>query len=393
MNSEVEKKSISQLSSSSERITESQGPQQQSSLPHILWCNPKIMDYRLPLFSIVAKKYPVHFFLSEPSGFDEEFDCTIGSSRSFILPSGQDIVSLFSLIRRCDVFVSSFLWSGTTIIGLIMARMMNKPSVIWEEIWYDFPTARGRLKYYVRKCLARLVASFFVLGKVHQEALQRLGVPVEKIFIANEYPGVDLSAIRPKSHPAGSMSEPYILFIGRLIQIKGVEYLIRALAIAQKQLPNLALTITGDGELRGKLESLALSIGAKNVHFTGWVGDVGEKAFLVQNATAVVVPSIIVKHPGQTEGGPLVVLEALSAGVPVIGTQVLGNGNQFIEDGVTGYTVPEQDASAIAEAIVRVVLKSDAITRRGVRSYYARIKGHDHQAATLESAILHALSQ
>jgi len=393
MNSMSSNKSRSQITRSPERTSDSEQSQQQTSLPRILWCHPRIMDYRLPLFSIVTKKYPVHFFLREPSNFDEKFACTIGTSQSFIIPSVRDIVSLYSMMRRSDVFVSSFLWSGTTITGLIIARLMNKRSVIWEEVWYDYPTTRGRLKRGVRKLFARLADSFFVLGKPQQESLQRLGVPVKNIFLANEYPGVDLSAVTPRVHPAGLPSKPYILFIGRLIEVKGVEYLIHAMAIAQKKLSNLTLIIAGDGELREKLEDLAASIGARNVHFTGWVGDDGEKAFLVQNASAVVVPSIIVQYPGQTEGGPLVVLEALSAGVPVVGTQTLGSSTQFIEDGVNGYTVPEKDSSALADAIVRVIRNSDDIKRSGVRSHYTKIKGHDHQAATLESAISRALSQ
>lgn len=372
---------------------DSLSPEPNTKVPRILWCHPRIMDYRLPLFSMVTKTFPVHFFFREPSNFDEKFECTIGSSRSFIIPSLRDIVSIYSLIKQCDVFVSSFLWSGTTITGLIISRMMNKRSVIWEEVWYDFPNARGRLKRNVRKFLAKLADSFFVLGKPQHEALLRLNVPAKNIFVANEYPGVDLSSIPPKPLPGGVPAKPYILFIGRLIEVKGIEYLIRAMATVQQQLPNLTLVVAGDGELREKLESLASSIHAKNVHFIGWVADDGEKAFLVQNASAVVVPSIIVQHPGQTEGGPLVVLEALSAGIPVIGTETLGSSTQFIQDGVNGYTVPERDAPGLSAAIMRIMRNDDGITSSGIRRHYNGIKGHDHQAVVFESAIRHASSR
>lgn len=373
-------------------IFDGQTPQSRSKAPRILWCHPRIMDYRLPFFSMVTEKFPVHFFFREPSSFDEKFECTIGVGRSFIIPSMRDVVSLYALIKQCDVFVSSFLWSGTTITGLIIARMMNKRSVIWEEVWYDFPNTRGRLKRGVRKLLAKLAHSFFVLGKPQQQALQRLNVPASNIFVANEYPGVDLSLIPPRPLPAGGPAQPYILFIGRLIEVKGIEYLIEAMTMVQQQRPDLALVIAGDGELRDKLEKLASSIQAENIHFIGWVADDGEKAFLVQNASAVVVPSIIVQHPGQTEGGPLVVLEALSAGIPVIGTQTLGSSTQFIQNGVNGYTVPERDAPGLSAAIMRIMRNDDGITSSGIRNHYNGIKGHDHQAVVFESAIRHASS-
>jgi glycosyltransferase involved in cell wall biosynthesis len=138
----------------------------------------------------------------------------------------------------------------------------------------------------------------------------------------------------------------YLLFVGRLRIRKGVEVLLEALP------PGARLLIAGDGEHRAALEGKA----GPAVKFLGRC-DAGRVRGLLRGAAALVVPSIY-------EGMPLVILEAMEAGVPVIASRVSGI-PEVVEDGVTGWLVPPEDPRALAAALMEVLNRPDVARRRG----------------------------
>ncbi|HWN41375.1 MAG TPA: glycosyltransferase family 4 protein [Thermoanaerobaculia bacterium] len=148
--------------------------------------------------------------------------------------------------------------------------------------------------------------------------------------------------------PSGAEEPPgYLLFVGRLRIRKGVEVLLEALP------PGARLLIAGDGEHRGALESKA----GPAVRFLGRC-DAGRVRGLLRGAAALVVPSIY-------EGMPLVILEAMEAGVPVVASRVSGI-PEVVEDGVTGWLVPPEDPRALAAALSHALEWPDEARRRGV---------------------------
>ena len=136
----------------------------------------------------------------------------------------------------------------------------------------------------------------------------------------------------------------YLLFVGRLRIRKGVEVLLEALP------PGARLLIAGDGEHRAALQS------RPGVKLLGRC-DAGRVRGLLRGAAALVVPSIY-------EGMPLVVLEAMEAGVPVVASRVSGI-PEVVEDGVTGWLVPPEDPKALAAALSEVLERPDEARRRG----------------------------
>ncbi|MES1242456.1 MAG: glycosyltransferase family 4 protein [Acidobacteriota bacterium] len=141
----------------------------------------------------------------------------------------------------------------------------------------------------------------------------------------------------------------YLLFVGRLRIRKGVEVLLEAL------LPGMRLLIAGDGEHRVSLEKKAMGLGSQ-VRFLGRC-DAGRVRGLLKGAAALVVPSIY-------EGMPLVVLEAMEAGVPVVASRVSGI-PEVVEEGRTGWLVPAEDPRALAAALTEVLERPDEARRRG----------------------------
>jgi glycosyltransferase involved in cell wall biosynthesis len=133
----------------------------------------------------------------------------------------------------------------------------------------------------------------------------------------------------------------FLLYVGRLRIRKGVEVLLEALANGKG--PKPTLLVVGAGEHRQRLEQAAVRRGlVGSVRFVGRRSP-GQVRYLMGRAAALVVPSIY-------EGMPLVILEAMEAGLPVVASAVSGI-PEVVEPGVTGWLVPAEDANALAAAL------------------------------------------
>jgi len=142
-----------------------------------------------------------------------------------------------------------------------------------------------------------------------------------------------------------------ILYVGNLIPRKGVRYLIDALHRLASTIP-AKLLILGEGTDRAKLEAQVHELGLDGrVEMPGRVPEPDlHRAF--HEASVLVLPSIVDQR-GDTEGLGVVLLEALSYRVPVIGSAI-GGITDIIGDGETGLLVPPEDPTAIAKAIERI---------------------------------------
>lgn len=154
---------------------------------------------------------------------------------------------------------------------------------------------------------------------------------------------------------SASLIRPLWVVAARLEEQKGHAILFDALAEVWKRGLDFTLALAGDGSLRGALEQRAqqLGIGGK-VRFLGTLDEVGP---LLTAADAVVLPSL-------WEGLPLILLEAMVRGRPVIATSV-GGVPEAVDDGVHGVLVPAGDAVALADALEHFHRKSERAVRLG----------------------------
>lgn len=149
---------------------------------------------------------------------------------------------------------------------------------------------------------------------------------------------------------------PTLLFVGRLVEKKGVQYLIEAMPHVIREFPHVKLVLVGDGPLLQKLNNQISKLNLK--HHTQLLGrkSTEEMPAIYKQASIVVVPSII-DQSGETEGMPVVVLEALAAGKPVVGSDVSGIPD-LVKDGVNGFLAkpksPESLADCIKHALTRL---------------------------------------
>lgn len=134
-----------------------------------------------------------------------------------------------------------------------------------------------------------------------------------------------------------------LVAIGRFSEQKAFPILIDAMAIARKSLPELHLTLVGDGPLRPEIETaIAAQNLSENITLTGWLPEVGVRQAL-NNASVLVLPSF-------AEGLPMVVMEALASGRPVIATAIAGLPELVTSD--CGWLVPAGDTVALADAMI-----------------------------------------
>ena len=155
--------------------------------------------------------------------------------------------------------------------------------------------------------------------------------------------------------PAGRI----ILYVGKLSEKKGITYLLQAFhAIAQDQ-NDCHLVIVGTGLLESALKSEAQRLELESrVTFAGQQGKENVRNCF-QTADLVVVPSII-DSTGETEGLPVVLLEALASGKPVVATRVAGAPDVII-DGHNGFLAEPKNPGDLAEKMTQA-LNADATT-------------------------------
>lgn len=144
-----------------------------------------------------------------------------------------------------------------------------------------------------------------------------------------------------------------ILYVGRLVELKGIIYLIRAFEIVVKKYPDFKLVLVGRGPEKEKLQSYIEANYIKNVFFIDTVPHENLIKYYSQS-TIFVLPSIGI------ENSPLSIIEAMSYGIPVVASNI-GGIPELIKDGKTGYLFEPGDYQALANKIMEILKDTDLI--------------------------------
>jgi len=164
--------------------------------------------------------------------------------------------------------------------------------------------------------------------------------------------GIDINNFKCNIH---QRDQNRILMIGSLVPEKGFSYAIKALSLLKNEFPELCLTIIGDGPEKEKLQTLAKELEIENrIEITGWLPFEEVKVHLDQ-CTILVHPS-----SGLGDAVPTVIKEAMAAGSPVIGADVVGI-PEILDYGNVGLLFPPKDHIALANSIRELLL--DPVSR------------------------------
>ena len=196
---------------------------------------------------------------------------------------------------------------------------------------------------------------------MRDELLQRsrkleLGLEPERIKVIKN--GVDPDVFKPSE--GGPADDGYVLFVGRLVKQKGLEYLLRSIYYAIPKFTRIQLIIVGDGYLRSQLERLCTSYlindHVKFVSTSPWKTR-QELAKIYQGASVVVVPSI-------DEPFGMTALEALACGCPVVASDT-GGLQELITHKVNGFLAQPRDELDLAQWLMTFLSNPDLRIRLG----------------------------
>lgn len=193
----------------------------------------------------------------------------------------------------------------------------------------------------------RRAASVIALSQTWQEWL-KTAINLKKVTIV--FNGVPSYTSTQKD-----TTKPIILFLGRLCTNKGTGELINAMIDVMEKFPNSVLELGGDGDLEIYRRQASNS---PNIKFLGWIDDAGRQAALARAS--------IYCLPSWNEGLPMSVLEAMSAGLPVVSTPV-GGIPEAITEGVTGFLIPPGDIKQLAAALCKLLNDPEQAAMMGKR--------------------------
>lgn len=181
---------------------------------------------------------------------------------------------------------------------------------------------------------------------------------------------------------------PRLVCVGRLCEQKGQLLLVSAAAALARQGVEFELVLAGDGEMRPDIEAAIAASGlGDRVHITGWISSARVKSELLA-ARALVLPSF-------AEGLPVVIMEAMALGRPVISTFIAGI-PELVRDGKEGWLIPAGDVDALAQAMRECLETGDERLLEIGRAGHARVlERHqvDTEAARLKRLFADAIGE
>lgn len=189
-----------------------------------------------------------------------------------------------------------------------------------------------------------------VSQSIKQHLIQE-GCATEKIMVLHS--GIDCTKFQYTARLCSNDKTTNLLSIARLIEKKGVAYAIQAVARALRSGRHVTYAVVGDGALRLTLERLIQDLGVEaQVKLLGWKTH-DEVIRLLQNAHLLIAPSVTAAD-GDQEGIPNVLKEAMAMGLPVLST-LHGGIPELVEDGVSGFLVPERDVDALTNRLTHLI--------------------------------------
>ncbi len=216
---------------------------------------------------------------------------------------------------------------------------------------------------------------FLPVSEFWRSRLIELGCPPEKIVV--HHMGIELSRF-PASSSRGERDDDTVrlLTVARLVEKKGVEYAIHAVAaLRDTTRRKLEYRVLGDGPLRGELERLVRELGVGDcVRLVGEADQDGVREAML-DSDVFVAPSVVAED-GDMEGVPVSIMEAMACGLPVVSTRHSGI-PELVHHGESGFLVRERDPLALARALARLAGDASLRRRMGRAGRRAVERGYD----------------
>lgn len=254
---------------------------------------------------------------------------------------------------RYDAIHCQFGKLGPPLLPLIAARGMQEP-LVTSFRGADLTRLPGQ-RPGVYEELFEAGDLFLPVSDSFRKRLIDSGCPAERVVV--HHSGITVGRFPFEERHAKPGQTTKLLFIGRLTEKKGVDYALAAVAEVLATGRQVEFTIVGDGEDRERLESLVRRLGVEQA--VEMVGRQTQDQVIdrLRSSHLLIAPSVTAGD-GDQEGIPNVLKEAMATGIPVLATRHSGI-PELVEDGESGYLVPERDSAALAEKLVKLIDRPD----------------------------------
>ncbi len=300
--------------------------------------------------------------------FGDKFEKLGGKIHSLHIPKSiynepKEFISLYKFLKkfRPDIVQTHVLKAN--LYGVLASRMAHVPVVIATEMTLKniahtpVTRLRDRIIHPAVSAVLNYCDCFMVTSKFIKQEWYRED-KAHKFEVI--YPPFNLSKYEAAQTGNSARSQDgriNIGYVGRLSEEKGVDLLLESMIHVHKKVKGAHLIIAGTGPIEARLKAQVKALGLdRSVVFTGYKENVFE---IMKDFSIFVLPS-------RTEGCPIVVLEAMAAGLPVVATPV-GGTPELIRESQTGLLVPYGKSRALADAILELIEDPGKAQRLGER--------------------------
>jgi glycosyltransferase involved in cell wall biosynthesis len=274
--------------------------------------------------------------------------------------------SLPFLLLRCKprvVIISGF--SPASLFIVLLKRLANYKVILWSEGTRVTEGSIGRTRLRLRKRIAMSVDATIVPGRLAKEYVRELNIGFDErtIFVAfNSIDGIETNMASTATdrvmHDALTndrfdylLQTPNILCVARLIASKGIWELIRAFEMVKPRVPAARLLLAGTGTLEAPLRAYCCERSIHDVEFLGFLSPAELEQVYRKTAVFVLLSHI--------DRNPLVIVEALRAGLPIIASHKIGNVPECVLHEMNGYVVDPEATQELAAHIERLLINVD----------------------------------
>lgn len=273
--------------------------------------------------------------------------------------------SIFNEIRNnnYDAIIVCGFTDMTTQLAYISCKINHVPIILWSELSGIYLFKYHALYNPIIRFFAKNSDALLVPGTQSKKYHEKMGASSDKIFISpntnNEQRYID-KIKRYKENSSLVYKElsitttKNIIFVGRFIKRKSVEYLIKSFINVKAEIDDLGLILVGDGPEKKNLQALCKDSRVKDVYFTGFVSE-EEKIKYYSISNLFVLPSLWDIHP-------LVLPEAMACSLPIISTKGVASACDIVIDGENGYIINTKDVEQLSSAIRKSFLLNDIIS-------------------------------
>lgn len=275
-------------------------------------------------------------------------------------------LAAFRVSRSCDVIHAHWIFSG--LIGLGCRKKHTTPLILSVRGSDLHQTEHSPLLRGICRWILQGADRIITVSNSLNRKILDLGISPEKVSTIPN--GVDTTMFKPRNRgrARNRLGLPengkMILYVGRIIPLKGLDVLMQAMPAICGQVKNVHLYLVGDGPQMLELEDTAKKEGISDrVHFRGKQSP-SMIPFWMNAADLTVLPS-------RSEGRPNVILESFASSTPVLASDV-GGIPEFVSDGTNGFLVPYGNPGLLAERAVTLLL-DEALRSRLSRNAQASI--------------------